>query len=180
MKNLTLLSEKCWIYLCFGLLQNCTVLSPSIITCLSPESIQTQETSVQFILNGVPYTGDSPSSSDERPDEEVREPHKEHFHLGYVEDPQFFTANKEKQIKHHSGEPLTLIINVSNDEETEWLKLWVPAVFRSGLINVTQFYQNLISFLVSAIFYGSALIWCILNSFLIRFMAVNLWVFEQI
>ncbi|MED6253976.1 hypothetical protein ATANTOWER_010640, partial [Ataeniobius toweri] len=90
---------------------NCTVLSPSTITCLSPESSQSQETSVQFVLNGVPYTGDSPSSSDDRPEEEDGEPQKEHFQLGYVEDPQFFTANKEKQIKHHSGEPLTLIIN---------------------------------------------------------------------
>uniref|UniRef100_A0A3B5LUX3 Plexin D1 n=1 Tax=Xiphophorus couchianus TaxID=32473 RepID=A0A3B5LUX3_9TELE len=86
---------------------NCSVLSSSTITCLSPESSQSQETSVQFVLNGVPYTGDSPSSSDDRPGE----PHKEHFQLGYVEDPQFFTTNKDKQIKHHSGEPLTLIIN---------------------------------------------------------------------
>ncbi|XP_015250226.1 PREDICTED: plexin-D1 isoform X1 [Cyprinodon variegatus] len=98
---------------------NCTVQSTSTIICLSPESSQSQETSVQFILNGVRYTGDSPSFSDDRTVENDRENHKEHFQLGYVEDPQFFTANKEKQIKHHSGEPLTLIINQKVPSELE-------------------------------------------------------------
>ncbi|KAG7228117.1 hypothetical protein INR49_013400 [Caranx melampygus] len=90
---------------------HCTVLSSSIITCLSPASSQSQQTSVQFFLNGVLYTGDSPFSSDDDMEEEEEEPHKGHFLLEYVEDPQFFTANKEKLIKHHPGEPLTLIIN---------------------------------------------------------------------
>ncbi|XP_014888891.1 plexin-D1 isoform X1 [Poecilia latipinna] len=98
---------------------NCSVLSSSTITCLSPESSQSQETSVQFVLNGVPYTGDSPSSADDRPEEEDGEHHKEHFQLGYLEDPQFFTTNKDKQIKHHSGEPLTLIINQKVPSELE-------------------------------------------------------------
>ncbi|XP_056240547.1 plexin-D1 [Seriola aureovittata] len=89
----------------------CTVLSSSVITCLSPASSESRETSVQFFLNGVLYTGDSPFSSDEETEEEEGEPHKGHFLLEYVEDPQFFTANKEKLIKHHPGEPLTLIIN---------------------------------------------------------------------
>uniref|UniRef100_A0AAQ5WZE6 Sema domain-containing protein n=1 Tax=Amphiprion ocellaris TaxID=80972 RepID=A0AAQ5WZE6_AMPOC len=90
----------------------CEVLSPSAIICPSPASSQSQQTSVQFILNGVLYMGDSPSSSEDEPEEEEEgEPHKGHFKLEYVEDPQFFTANKEKLIKHHSGEPLTLIIN---------------------------------------------------------------------
>ncbi|CAG6021626.1 unnamed protein product [Menidia menidia] len=89
----------------------CTVFSPTTITCPSPASSQSQETSVQFILNEIPYTGDSPLSSDYEPEEEEEEPHKSHFLLEYVEDPQFFTANKEKLIKHHLGEPLTLIIN---------------------------------------------------------------------
>uniref|UniRef100_A0A3Q1FN04 Plexin D1 n=1 Tax=Acanthochromis polyacanthus TaxID=80966 RepID=A0A3Q1FN04_9TELE len=91
---------------------HCEVLSPSTIICPSPASSQSQQTSVQFFLNGVPYKGDSPSSSEDEPEEEEEEePHKGHFNLEYVEDPQFFTANKEKLIKHHSGEPLTLIIN---------------------------------------------------------------------
>lgn len=90
---------------------HCTVFSPSSIICSSPASSQSQQTSVQFFLNGVLYTGDSPSSSDSEPEEEESELHKGHFLLEYVEDPQFFTANKEKLIKHHLGEPLTLIIN---------------------------------------------------------------------
>lgn len=89
----------------------CTVVSTSMITCPSHASTQSQQTSVQFFLNGVLYTGDSPSSFDGEADEEEGETHKRHFPLEYVEDPQFFTANKEKLIKHHPGEPLTLIIN---------------------------------------------------------------------
>ncbi|XP_041655556.1 plexin-D1 [Cheilinus undulatus] len=89
----------------------CTVVSPTMITCPSHASSQSQETSVEFYLNGVPYTGDSNSSDDSEEEEEDEEPHKDHFQLEYVEDPQFFTANKEKLIKHHPGEPLTLIIN---------------------------------------------------------------------
>ncbi|KAM8755047.1 plexin-D1 [Acanthopagrus schlegelii] len=91
----------------------CSVVSNSMITCPSHASSQSQQTLVQFILNDVPYTGDSPSSTDSEAEEEEEEgePHKGHFLLEYVEDPQFFTANKEKLIKHHPGEPLTLIIN---------------------------------------------------------------------
>lgn len=96
-------------------LQTCTVVSTSMITCPSHPSSQSQRTSVQFLLNGVLYTRDSPSSRDsEAEEEEEEEPPKGHFSLEYMEDPQFFTANKEKLIKHHPGEPLTLIINVSD------------------------------------------------------------------
>lgn len=94
--------------------QQCTVVSSSMITCPSHASSQSEDTSVQFFLNEVPYMSDSPYSSDSEADEEEEEPHKDHFVLEYVEDPQFFTANKEKLIKHHPGEPLTLIINVSD------------------------------------------------------------------
>ncbi|XP_042347723.1 plexin-D1 isoform X2 [Plectropomus leopardus] len=90
--------------------KRCTVVSPFTITCPSPASSQSQQTSVQFILNGFLYTGDSPFNADSEAEEEEGEPHKSHFLLEYVEDPQFFTANKEKLIKHHPGEPLTLII----------------------------------------------------------------------
>lgn len=142
----------------FFFFQNCSVLSSSTITCLSPESSQSQETSVQFVLNGVPYTGDSPSSSDDRPGE----PHKEHFQLGYVEDPQFFTTNKDKQIKHHSGEPLTLIINVSNEAETECASLLCSGVI---YLMLTKFYHNYISFVFPIICSNSALTGCILSNF---------------
>ncbi|KAM9344220.1 plexin-D1 isoform 2-T2 [Pholidichthys leucotaenia] len=90
---------------------HCTVISSSTILCPSPASSQSQQTSVQFFLNGILYTGDDPSSTDNEQEEDEGEPHKGHFLLEYVEDPQFFTTNKEKLIKHHSGEPLTLIIN---------------------------------------------------------------------
>ncbi|CAJ1084926.1 plexin-D1 [Xyrichtys novacula] len=90
---------------------HCTVVSSTMITCPSHPSSQSQETSVQFFLNEVPYMGDNPSYPDGELDEEEGEPHRDHFALEYVEDPQFFTANKEKLIKHHPGEPLTLIIN---------------------------------------------------------------------
>uniref|UniRef100_A0A673XKN7 Plexin D1 n=1 Tax=Salmo trutta TaxID=8032 RepID=A0A673XKN7_SALTR len=88
----------------------CKVWSPSMITCSSPASSQSQQATVEFLLNGVLYMGDGPAF--DGPDqEEEEEPHGGHFLLEYVEDPQFFTANKEKLIKHHPGEPLTLIIN---------------------------------------------------------------------
>nr|XP_046188226.1 plexin-D1-like [Oncorhynchus gorbuscha] len=88
----------------------CKVQSPSMITCSSPASSQSQQATVEFLLNGVLYTGDGPAF--DGPDqEEEEEPRGGHFLLEYVEDPQFFTANKEKLIKHHPGEPLTLIIN---------------------------------------------------------------------
>uniref|UniRef100_A0A667YH04 Plexin D1 n=1 Tax=Myripristis murdjan TaxID=586833 RepID=A0A667YH04_9TELE len=90
---------------------DCTVLSPATITCPSPASSQSQQASVQFFLNGVLYTGENPASYDTEAEEEDGEPQAGHFMLDYVEDPQFFTANKEKLIKHHPGEPLTLIIN---------------------------------------------------------------------
>lgn len=72
---------------------------------------------MQFLLNGVLYTDEgplSPDSDEEEEEEEEEDSNKGHFSLEYVEDPQFFTANKEKLIKHHPGEPLTLIINVSD------------------------------------------------------------------
>ncbi|CDQ89836.1 unnamed protein product [Oncorhynchus mykiss] len=88
----------------------CKVQPPSMITCSSPTSSQSQQATVEFFLNGVLYTGDSPIFYGPGQEEE-EEPHGGHFLLEYVEDPQFFTANKEKLIKHHPGEPLTLIIN---------------------------------------------------------------------
>uniref|UniRef100_A0A3B4B358 Sema domain-containing protein n=1 Tax=Periophthalmus magnuspinnatus TaxID=409849 RepID=A0A3B4B358_9GOBI len=86
------------------LFQYCTVLSTSLITCPSPHAPQSQQTSVLFYLNGG-------AEDEEGEEEEESDVFKGHFLLEYVEDPQFFTANKEKLIKHHPGEPLTLIIN---------------------------------------------------------------------
>uniref|UniRef100_A0A8C7Z7P3 Plexin D1 n=1 Tax=Oryzias sinensis TaxID=183150 RepID=A0A8C7Z7P3_9TELE len=91
--------------------RECSVLSSFTILCKSPPSSQPQETSVQFFLNGILYVRNNPSSSEDKLEEEEGDPLTSHFMLEYVEDPQFFTANREKLIKHHSGEPLTLIIN---------------------------------------------------------------------
>uniref|UniRef100_A0A3B3DBY2 Plexin D1 n=1 Tax=Oryzias melastigma TaxID=30732 RepID=A0A3B3DBY2_ORYME len=90
---------------------DCSVVSTSMILCKSPPSSQPQETSVQFFLNGLLYVRNNPSTSKDKLEEEEEDPLTSHFMLEYVEDPQFFTATREKLIKHHSGEPLTLIIN---------------------------------------------------------------------
>ncbi|XP_048874111.1 plexin-D1 [Brienomyrus brachyistius] len=92
----------------------CSVQSNTIITCSSPASPQSTRTTVEFYLNGVPYTGDSPATQMDLEDDE--EPYRVHFYMDYLEDPQFFTATKDKFIKHHPGEPLTLIINKGPSE----------------------------------------------------------------
>uniref|UniRef100_A0A8B9GQ67 Plexin D1 n=1 Tax=Astyanax mexicanus TaxID=7994 RepID=A0A8B9GQ67_ASTMX len=89
---------------------DCRVLSPTLLLCPSPPSIQSQQVSVQFKLNGNLYRGESHASYGLDLEEE-EEPHTGHFLFEYVEDPQFYTANKEKLIKHHPGEPLLLVIN---------------------------------------------------------------------
>ncbi|XP_022526471.2 plexin-D1 [Astyanax mexicanus] len=90
--------------------KDCRVLSPTLLLCPSPPSIQSQQVSVQFKLNGNLYRGESHASYGLDLEEE-EEPHTGHFLFEYVEDPQFYTANKEKLIKHHPGEPLLLVIN---------------------------------------------------------------------
>ncbi|KAM9325436.1 plexin-D1 [Gastrophryne carolinensis] len=79
---------------------NCTVISDTVITCPSPAApnttIEKKNVSVGFYINGV-----------HMPDE---------FSLEYQPDPTFFTAKKEKLIKHHVGEPLTLVIHKELDD----------------------------------------------------------------
>ncbi|XP_076122167.1 plexin-D1 [Alosa pseudoharengus] len=100
-------------------LVECSVQSPSLILCHSPPSDQSRKAEVNFYLNGVLYVGERRSSAELGLDEEEEEdedeedelgPHSGVFPMEYVEDPQFYTASKEKVIKHHPGEPLTLII----------------------------------------------------------------------
>uniref|UniRef100_A0AAY4D4M8 Sema domain-containing protein n=1 Tax=Denticeps clupeoides TaxID=299321 RepID=A0AAY4D4M8_9TELE len=90
----------------------CSVKTPFFILCHSPPSDQSREAVAQFYLNGVVYRGDGPASSELglEDEEEEEEPYVQHFQMEYVEDPQFYTANRERLIKHHPGEPLTLII----------------------------------------------------------------------
>ncbi|KAJ6668300.1 hypothetical protein lerEdw1_015677 [Lerista edwardsae] len=66
---------------------------------------------VDFYINGHLYTDDSPYSFERSPETM----HISKFHLEYFADPQFFTAKKEKWIKHHPGEPLTLVIHKEPD-----------------------------------------------------------------
>ncbi|KAI1893046.1 hypothetical protein AGOR_G00139850 [Albula goreensis] len=101
----------------------CTVMSSTVITCPSPPSPQSTRATVRFFLNEVLYTGDSPAPDGDLGEEEEEKEEEEeygvpggYFYMEYLEDPQFFTANKEKLIKHHPGEPLTLIINKGPSE----------------------------------------------------------------
>uniref|UniRef100_A0A4W4DQ77 Sema domain-containing protein n=1 Tax=Electrophorus electricus TaxID=8005 RepID=A0A4W4DQ77_ELEEL len=93
----------------------CSIPSSTLILCRSPAAGQSQQVVAQFYLNGILYRGDGHTSSGLALDEE-EESHGGHFLFEYVEDPQFYTANKEKLIKHHPGEPLTLIINKGPSE----------------------------------------------------------------
>lgn len=72
---------------------------------------------VDFYLNGRLYTDERSALDEEMYPEEAL--HISKFSLGYYADPQFSTAKKEKWIKHHPGEPLTLVIHVRGG----WLQL---------------------------------------------------------
>ncbi|XP_017323336.1 plexin-D1 [Ictalurus punctatus] len=94
---------------------DCKIASPNLILCHSPPASQSQQAMAQFELNGILYRRNGHASSELDLDEE-EEPNAGYFQFEYVEDPQFYTANKEKLIKHHPGEPLTLIINKGPNE----------------------------------------------------------------
>ncbi len=85
--------------------------SSTLIVCQSPAAFNPSKPR-SLLPHEVLYRGEDASPSGRGPDED-EEPHADAFHFDYVEDPQFYTANKEKLIKHHPGEPLILIINVS-------------------------------------------------------------------
>ncbi|KAM3848606.1 plexin-D1 [Vipera latastei] len=93
---------------------NCKVHSDTVITCPSPAASNltgSKPALVDFFINGLLYTDESIFPF-EYPEEAV---HVSKFHMEYYTDPQFFTAKKEKWIKHHSGEPLTLVIHKEPD-----------------------------------------------------------------
>uniref|UniRef100_A0A8C1BUE7 Plexin D1 n=1 Tax=Cyprinus carpio carpio TaxID=630221 RepID=A0A8C1BUE7_CYPCA len=95
--------------------QSCSCVSSTLIVCQSPAASQSQQAKAHFYLNEVLYRGEDASPSGRGPDED-EEPQADAFQFEYVEDPQFYTANKEKLIKHHPGEPLILIINKGPSE----------------------------------------------------------------
>ncbi|XP_066499462.1 plexin-D1 [Hoplias malabaricus] len=88
----------------------CSIASSTLLMCNSPAASQSQQAMAQFYLNGILYRGKSQTRTGQDPEEEEG-PHAGRFTFEYVEDPQFFTANKEKLIKHHPGEPLLLVLN---------------------------------------------------------------------
>ncbi|NXE73024.1 PLXD1 protein, partial [Cochlearius cochlearius] len=96
---------------------SCKVHTDSVITCPSPAASNVTAGSkpapVDFYLNGRLYADDRPALDEEMYPEEAL--HISKFSLEYYADPQFFTAKKEKWIKHHPGEPLTLVIHKEPD-----------------------------------------------------------------
>ncbi|NXR21265.1 PLXD1 protein, partial [Cinclus mexicanus] len=115
----------------FGLVQNvsmavrgigrehtrCKVHTDTAITCPSPAAsnvtVGTKPAPVDFYLNGRLYTDERSALDEDMYPEEAL--HISKFSLGYYADPQFSTAKKEKWIKHHPGEPLTLVIHKEPD-----------------------------------------------------------------
>uniref|UniRef100_A0A8C3PIE7 Plexin-D1 n=1 Tax=Calidris pygmaea TaxID=425635 RepID=A0A8C3PIE7_9CHAR len=96
---------------------NCKVHTDILITCPSPAASNitagSKPAPVDFYLNGRLYADDRPALDEEMYPEEAL--HISKFSLEYYADPQFFTAKKEKWIKHHPGEPLTLVIHKEPD-----------------------------------------------------------------
>uniref|UniRef100_A0A8C1QF57 Plexin D1 n=1 Tax=Cyprinus carpio TaxID=7962 RepID=A0A8C1QF57_CYPCA len=103
------------LFIWISFLQSCSCVSSTLIVCQSPAASQSQQAKAHFYLNEVLYRGEDASPSGRGPDED-EEPQADAFQFEYVEDPQFYTANKEKLIKHHPGEPLILIINKGPSE----------------------------------------------------------------
>uniref|UniRef100_UPI00398EBF10 LOW QUALITY PROTEIN: plexin-D1 n=1 Tax=Pristiophorus japonicus TaxID=55135 RepID=UPI00398EBF10 len=73
----------------------CVVESDTVLICPSP-AYSVSTVNVHFYINGIHYQ--EPGTDSTR------------FNLEYHSDPQF--SRKEKLIKHHQGEPLTLVIEV--------------------------------------------------------------------
>ncbi|KAJ8257496.1 hypothetical protein GJAV_G00186230 [Gymnothorax javanicus] len=94
----------------------CQVRSSTVIVCPSPPSPEAARAMVvRFFLNEVLYTGANPVPNGAvEEDTELQGGHI--FTMDYLEDPEFFTANKEEHIKHHPGAPLNLIINKKQNQ----------------------------------------------------------------
>ncbi|XP_009977662.1 PREDICTED: plexin-D1, partial [Tauraco erythrolophus] len=96
---------------------SCKVHTDTVITCPAPAAtnvtVGSKPAPVDFYLNGRLYADDRPALDEEVYPEEAL--HISKFSLEYYADPQFFTAKKEKWIKHHPGEPLTLVIHKEPD-----------------------------------------------------------------
>uniref|UniRef100_F7GEJ6 Plexin-D1 n=1 Tax=Ornithorhynchus anatinus TaxID=9258 RepID=F7GEJ6_ORNAN len=91
----------------------CKVLNSTLITCPSPGALFNKSEPVDFYINGQWYVEDQATPEEPGDLEEALLSSK--FSLEYHPDPQFSTAKKEKWIKHHPGEPLTLVIHKEPD-----------------------------------------------------------------
>ncbi|XP_052461186.1 plexin-D1 isoform X1 [Carassius gibelio] len=120
---------------------SCSCVSPTLIICQSPAANQSQQAMALFYLNEVLYRGEDTSPSGRGPDED-EQLHADAFHFEYVEDPQFYTANKEKLIKHHPGEPLILIINKGLSELDLTLQEYSVTI-GSDLCDITFYNEQL-------------------------------------
>lgn len=90
--------------------QLCKVLNSTLITCPSPGALSNASAPVDFFINGRAYTDEVAVAEELLDSEEAQRGSR--FRLDYLPDPQFSTAKREKWIKHHPGEPLTLVIHV--------------------------------------------------------------------
>lgn len=96
--------------------QLCKVLNATLITCPSPGALHNASAPVAFFINGRVYTDEMPYEALPGPEETLR---GGRFHLDYLPDPQFSTARRERWIRHHPGEPLTLVIHVSTSSSPQ-------------------------------------------------------------
>uniref|UniRef100_A0A8C0W6B9 Sema domain-containing protein n=1 Tax=Castor canadensis TaxID=51338 RepID=A0A8C0W6B9_CASCN len=91
----------------------CKVLNSTLITCPSPGALSNASAPVDFFINGRAYADEVAVT------EELLDPAEAQrggrFRLDYLPNPQFSTAKREKWIKHHPGEPLTLVIHKEQD-----------------------------------------------------------------
>uniref|UniRef100_I3NCB3 Plexin-D1 n=1 Tax=Ictidomys tridecemlineatus TaxID=43179 RepID=I3NCB3_ICTTR len=91
----------------------CKVLNATLITCPSPGALSNTSAPVDFFINGRAYADEVAVAEELGDPEEV--PRGSRFRLDYLPNPQFSTAKREKWIKHHPGEPLTLVIHKEQD-----------------------------------------------------------------
>ncbi|KAK2091382.1 Plexin-D1 [Saguinus oedipus] len=91
----------------------CKVLNSTLITCPSPGALSNASAPVDFFINGRAYADELAVAEELLDPEEAQQGSR--FHLDYLPNPQFSTAKREKWIKHHPGEPLTLVIHKEQD-----------------------------------------------------------------
>nr|XP_045241603.1 plexin-D1 isoform X3 [Macaca fascicularis] len=91
----------------------CKVLNSTLITCPSPGALSNASAPVDFFINGRAYADEVAVTEELLDPEEAQRGSR--FRLDYLPNPQFSTAKREKWIKHHPGEPLTLVIHKEQD-----------------------------------------------------------------